>query len=439
MEFGKHLGKGLWGLAGRALPTVYGLGIIVFVIRVFPPVEFGVFALLQTILVLVTTTGQSFALQPLVKFGAEADDPAGPLSASALLYALFILAVTVVLLPAAGILGVLFQSGEAGALMYYVPLTLAATFPRNVASFLLQSKLRLKTLFFLDALQYLGSMALVAFLVPAGVVVTAEDLMRVNLVAALLSTVYGLTFVVPVVRLTSFPGRRFLRQVWDYGKYSFASSLSYTLYANSDNLIIASVLGPVSLAIYSAAKAFVRLFEMGMQVIALLLVPTVSRMQARSDAGALVVLAEKSLFTFSTLMIAAAGGVYFFGPPLMDLVYGGRYPESGSLLRVLAFSGLFIAGIAVSSSFCFGLGKMREVFYINFSMSAFGIALTWLLTAGFGLSGSAWAVVLSYAAMMVVWLSALVAITPVRPSFRGVLLRYRDPINYLRKILTAES
>ncbi|HLF15250.1 MAG TPA: hypothetical protein VI932_10220, partial [Bacteroidota bacterium] len=71
MEFGKHIGKGLWGLAGRALPSVYGVGIIVFVIRLFPPVEFGVYTLLQTIFLLTVGPGQTFALQPLVKFGAE--------------------------------------------------------------------------------------------------------------------------------------------------------------------------------------------------------------------------------------------------------------------------------------------------------------------------------------------------------------------------------
>ena len=31
MEFGKHIGTGLWGLADKALPVLYGLGFVVLV------------------------------------------------------------------------------------------------------------------------------------------------------------------------------------------------------------------------------------------------------------------------------------------------------------------------------------------------------------------------------------------------------------------------
>src|SRR3989337_1020070 len=133
MEFGRDIGKGLWGLAGRALPSVYGVGIIIFVIRTFPPVEFGVYTLLQTIFLLVVAMGQSFALQPLVKFGAETDDVSGLVNASAFLYLLFVVPAALGLLVLRGQLGALFNSAAAGDLMDYIALMLAASFPRNVA------------------------------------------------------------------------------------------------------------------------------------------------------------------------------------------------------------------------------------------------------------------------------------------------------------------
>lgn len=39
MEFGKHIGKGLWGFADKSLAVVYGLGFIFLVIRVIPEKE----------------------------------------------------------------------------------------------------------------------------------------------------------------------------------------------------------------------------------------------------------------------------------------------------------------------------------------------------------------------------------------------------------------
>ena len=39
MEFGKHIGKGLWAFADKALPAVYALGFIFLVVRVLPEKE----------------------------------------------------------------------------------------------------------------------------------------------------------------------------------------------------------------------------------------------------------------------------------------------------------------------------------------------------------------------------------------------------------------
>ena len=36
MEFGKHIGKGIWGVAGKGLPVLYGFAYVLLVIRVLP-------------------------------------------------------------------------------------------------------------------------------------------------------------------------------------------------------------------------------------------------------------------------------------------------------------------------------------------------------------------------------------------------------------------
>jgi hypothetical protein len=66
VELGRHLGKGIWGLADKALPVVYGLGYVLLVIRVLPEVEFGNWVLLQEIFLLVSGLATAFALNPLL-------------------------------------------------------------------------------------------------------------------------------------------------------------------------------------------------------------------------------------------------------------------------------------------------------------------------------------------------------------------------------------
>ena len=70
MEFGRYLAKGIWGLADKALPVVYGLGYIYLVIRVLPEEEFGNWVLLQEVFLLISGLATAFALNPLLKYAA---------------------------------------------------------------------------------------------------------------------------------------------------------------------------------------------------------------------------------------------------------------------------------------------------------------------------------------------------------------------------------
>ena len=65
MEFGKHVEKGVWAFAGKALPAVYLLGFIFIVQRVLPKEEFGAYAVVQAIFNFTTAIVVPFAVQPL--------------------------------------------------------------------------------------------------------------------------------------------------------------------------------------------------------------------------------------------------------------------------------------------------------------------------------------------------------------------------------------
>lgn len=437
MEFGKHLGKGLWGLAGRALPSLYGVGIILFVIRVFSPVEFGVYTLLQTIFLLAVSAGQSFALQPLVRFAAGAVGLSGPVTASTILYAAFLAPVVIVLSAFGGPLGSLFNSQEAGGLMHYVSLMLLVSIPRNVASYLLQARLELRQLFALDAIYSLGSLALIAVLVTAGKLHTAAGLMQVNLLMLLLSSLYGVVILAGKYSLRFAPSAGWLKQVWDYGRYSLGASASYTLFSQADNLLIAAMLGPVPLAVYNAAKVFTRVFELALQLMTMLLVPTVAKLDAGDRAGDRLALAEKSFLFFTAGLVAVSVALLVAGPFLIDLLYGEKYRISKDVLYILAFSGIFIPGISIGSSYCFGLGMVREVFRVNLAGSILGILLLTLGTAALGVMGTALAAVASYGAMSVLWVTTLRGAAGVPVTVRGVLSRHTDIVNFVRRTISS--
>jgi O-antigen/teichoic acid export membrane protein len=435
MEFGKHIGKGLWGLAGRALPSVYGVSLIFFVIRVFPPVEFGIYTLLQTIFLLAVSTGQSFALLPLVKFAAGHDDLSGPVTASSFLYAAFLAPIVLVLSVFGGPIGSLFNSHAAGGLMQYVSLMLVVSFPRNVASYLLQARLELRKLFYLDAINSLGSLVLIALLVTAGKIRTAAGLMQVNILMLLLSSIYGIILLAGKYSLRIVPSAEQMHRAWEYGRYSLGASVSYTLFSQSDNLLISALTGPVELAVYNAAKVFTRAFDMALQLMSMLLVPIVAKIESEGRMHDKVALAEKSLLFFTLGSAALTVIVLVVGTLLIELLYANKYPGSNDVLYVLVLSGIFIPAISIGSSFCLGLGMMKEVFRVNLAGSAVGILLLALGTAFLGIKGTALAAVASYVVMSVLWVATLRTVAGVPVNIRGILSRRTDIFNFLRRVV----
>ncbi|HLF15381.1 MAG TPA: oligosaccharide flippase family protein, partial [Bacteroidota bacterium] len=355
-----------------------------------------------------------------------------PVTSSVILYAAFIVPAALLLLLLGDTLGGLLRSETAGDLLWYVALMLIISIPRNVASFLLQSKLELRALFSLDAIYSLGSLAMIGWLVTDGTIATAEGVMQVNLLMLAASSVYGTVLMLKKYALRPAWSAAMLSRTWEYGRYSLGASIFYTLYSQADNLIISGIMGPVPLASYNAAKVFTRAYELFQQTINTLLVPVVSHAHGRNDTERLKVLAEKSLLFFS---VAAAGVTLFFllaGGPMMSFFYGDKYTGAVPVLAILACAGTFIPLFAVGAAFCNGVAEMRPVFYLNLLTALAGVGLMAVLTGPFGINGSAYAVLGTSALVGPMWLRVLVRRVGIPLRARDILRRSGDIMNFIK-------
>jgi O-antigen/teichoic acid export membrane protein len=281
-------------------------------------------------------------------------------------------------------------------------------------------------LFFLDAIYSLGSLGLIAFLVPTGRVTTAAGVMMINLATLTCSSAYGLALIFGKYAIRPGLTGGAVRKVWAYGKYSLGASVSYTLYVQSDNLIISAVMGPVSLAVYNAAKVFTRVYDLILQLINTLLVPVVSKAHSRNAVAEMKSIAEKSLFFFTVATAGVSALFLLLGPTMMRLIYGEKYLEGIPVLYILAVAGIFIPGIAVGASFCHGTANVKPVFQLNLATALVGITLVGTLTGVYGLTGAASAVLATFALIFPAWIFVLVRRLGVPLTPAGVFGRHAD-------------
>lgn len=433
MEFGKHITKGIWAFADKALPAVYALGFIFLVVRVLPEREYGAFALVQSIFLVVSSLGYALALQPLTKFAAENDENGPFIVASLVVNAVFFaVAASAIYLLKSPVAALLDPTGQGNfvRLAGYVPLLLLSSYYRGFAVSLLQAKYQVQKIFWIDAVYFLGTFVLIIIASNVGQFSTAEDMVKLNVYGQGLSSLLAVALTRRQMQVKLEFRREAFRKMWDFGKYAFGSNSIYTLFAQMDVFFVSHYAGVVAVAVYNAAKNLTRIFDMLAQVLQMFLIPLSSKACAQNDHIKLQVTAEKAI-CFSTLLFLPVLIILFLVPEaVLQFLYGGKYNNAAPILRVFSLLAFIIPWNGVVTSYLTGCGKVKEGFY--FILLLIVVALPWygFLTAAFGGLGPS----IGYVSLMAIFTVALIIyiqrIVSIKPL--PVVLRIGDAWMFLR-------
>ena len=437
MELGKHLGKGLWGIADKGLPVIYGLGYVLLVIRVLPEVEFGKFVLIQELFLIISMLAMAFALQPLLKFASEdVQDTREVTSAAFLLHAAFILLASLLVVALQRPLAELFNAPGLDALIPFVPAMLGASLMRNFTLTVLQARFMLREVFWTDAAHFLGAPILVWIISRMHLFDTALDLILINIASLAVSSLVGIVLTRRLMVMPLLPSTHELRRVLDYGRYSAGGLISYLVYAKADTFILSAFTGPGQVAVYNSVKVFTRIYEMLPQVVQMIVLPASSRLSSRHDAPGLQALVEKSML-FLTVSMTPVFVLFLLGAsPLIEVLYQGRYTEATPILQVFSALALAVPTIAVGSNVLLGLGRARMSFLLSLQMLGASLAGYFGLIPWLGGLGAAAG--LALASLLLVW-STLVQLQRIMPlTVKGILRRRHDITRFLRTRLLRE-
>jgi O-antigen/teichoic acid export membrane protein len=437
MEIGKHLDKGIWGLADKALPVAYGVGFVLLVIPVLAENEFGNFVLVQEIFLIISGLATAFALQPMLKFASEENaDVSGIVSASLLLNATFLGIASLVVMLMSGLAGSMLHSAPLSLLLLYVPAMLAASFARNVTMTILQARFRIREVFWVDAMHFLGAPFLVWVVSRMHEFDSAFDLVVINIVSLSASSAVGIWCTRDVIRRTGRPSRDAIRRVWEYGRYSIGGVVSSLFSTRADSFILAAFTGPVQVAVYNSAKVFVRVYEMGAQVAQMFVLPAASRLSSAGDTASLKVLAEKSILFLTVGLLPVSAVFLLFPEVLVTVLYRGRYADAIPVLRLFALLTLFVPVAAVGSNLIMGLGHARASFALGLQCLAATVAAFLVCIPLFGGIGAGVGSVLSALLIAALTVRALRRYVPL--DGWAILGRTRDITAFVKKVLFSD-
>jgi O-antigen/teichoic acid export membrane protein len=189
--------------------------------------------------------------------------------------------------------------------------------------------------------------------------------------------------------------RTAFREVIQFGKWMFVSSILGFLASNGDRLLLGGFVNSTVLGVYVIAfLIFASLEQLISRIVIDVSFPAFSEV-ARERRSAL----KKSYYRFhapvACFAYASAGALIICGHTLISILYDPRYAEAGWILETLAFA-LATAPFRLAGHCLVAIGLPKLLSHL---IAIRVVSLFVLLPLGFhmfGIPGAVWAIVLSY-------------------------------------------
>jgi O-antigen/teichoic acid export membrane protein len=186
-----------------------------------------------------------------------------------------------------------------------------------------------------------------------------------------------------------------IRDIIEFGKWVFLSSILTFLFRNGDRLILGGLISAKTLGVYSIAFLIVGAAQMVFAKLGRSVVfPALSIRYREQGSKTKNIyykfrLLQDSAISFLVGFMVVAGGV------IIEILYDDRYLEAGPMLQVLSLV-LFFQRYALADNCYLAMGRPNLLAYLNIMRM---VLLYTIVPAGFyfyALDGALWGIVLSY-------------------------------------------
>lgn len=379
---------GRWTATSTALSMSMQVLQTAILARLLLPEDFGLMAVAAgtlTVLALVADLGLSRAL---IHFD---DIPRTALSSLYWLNIALALLLMILLVVAAPLLGMVYQSQPLAQLLQVASLVFPFTALGQQFRALAEKFLRFAELAWIEIVANLTGLcsAIVVALLGGGVYALVAGILAraaANSLLAWWRLSYGFR---PSMHFRLSETRPYLH----FGAYLVGDSFANTVTQQADVFIGGLVLGANAMGVYAVPRELSLKISTGVNpVITRVGFPIMSRV--KHDCEQLRSIYLQTLRMTSSINFPIYVALGLFANEFVALLYGPKWHEAALYLRILAAWGLIRSAGNPIGSLLYAVGKARHAFWWNFSLLLVFPPLYWISVDGFGLTGLAAALVI---------------------------------------------
>jgi O-antigen/teichoic acid export membrane protein len=187
--------------------------------------------------------------------------------------------------------------------------------------------------------------------------------------------------------------RKAMGAAFRFSRWSWLNSLSAVAFGSVDRILVGSLLGPATLAIYTVGAQVGQMIHTASVAVFQKTMPRVSHLAAGADGERAVAREVRRLMTINlTLSVLGSAAALAVSGPLLSLMVGHAYsPSHLATFRLLIMAAGLLSLNVVAHFSLLGMGNSRAVAVLNGLAGVSMVCVLFALVAPVGESAAGWA------------------------------------------------
>lgn len=439
--------SGVFSLLQRFTIVLFGFIGFFILIRIFTKEEYGIWMLYMSFTSLTEVLRQGFIKNPLIKYinANEGLDRTKIVNASFFLNVILTTITVLFILAFSGILSSVWNApGLDVILKLYVFTAIALTFFSHF-EYILEANFDFKGVFIAYFVRQGLFLLYILFYAFSDAELSLINLAIAHIITTVISTLICYIYSRKKIVLSFLLDKEWMKKLFSFGKYTFGTNLSSMIMGNVDQWMLASLISPVSVAIYNPAIRITHLVDVPTMSVASIVFPKVASRIEKEGEKAAKYLFEKSVGLIMAIMVPALIFILLFADMVIFLVAGDKYAESVPILQVTILYSLFIPfgrqfGIIMDS-----MGLPKISFYFIIIKVIINIICNYIFIAQYGVIGAAWGTLASLSVGFILNMLFLKHRLDVKllNIFHHMMLFYKDGfsffVGYYKKLVDEKT
>lgn len=389
--------SGIINMLQNMTGVLFGMGSFIFLVRVLSEHEYGSWGLFMATVTILNIVRDSLIKNTLVKFLSSADEVDKPkIMTSALVINIGITLLCIIINSfLATYLAQKWNEPQLVNVFYIFNIVYLLNGVLTQLNAIEQANLNFKGVFISGFVNQGLFFAYILICYLFSLPLPLVHLVIIQIIGAVFSNAVAYKFVKHHLIFANQVSREWVKKLFDYGKYSFGTSVSSILSGTIDKFMLGGLISTVAAGAYDIVIRIINLVDIPTNAMATIVFPQSAKRIDSEGKEAIKYLYERSVGAILAILLPGVIFLFFFADFVIYILADGKFPESASMLKVTI---IYIVVLPYGRQFgaiLDSIGKTKTTFYMVMFISAFNLTMNYFFIKEYGFIGAPYATLIA--------------------------------------------